>query len=70
VVDATCKSEDISRWAKALGGIQALALENIDITVSPAAILATGIPVARLGGHPASAARWTATVVDRLYPLG
>jgi hypothetical protein len=70
VVDATLKSEDISRWAKALGGLQALALENIDITVSPAAILAAGIPVARLGGHPASAARWTATIVDRLSPLG
>jgi hypothetical protein len=70
VVDATAKSEDICSWATALGGIDALALENIDATVSPAASLASGIPVARLDGHPANAARWTATIVDRVTPCG
>ena len=33
-------------------GVDALALENLDATVSPAAALGTGIPVARLDGQP------------------
>jgi len=68
LVDSTCKAEDITAWADGLGGIDALALENVDATVSPAAALGTGIPVARLDGRPASAARWTATIVDRIDP--
>ena len=70
VVDATAKAEDVSAWAEALGGLDALAVENLDATVSPAAALTTGIPVARLDGHRANAARWTATVVDRVAPCG
>ena len=70
VVDATAKAEDISSWATALGGVDALALENIEATVSPAAALRAGIAVARLNGQPANAARWTATVVDRVTPCG
>jgi len=64
VVDATCKAEDIEAWAEDIGGVDALALTDVDATVSPTAALATGIPVARLDGRHASAARWTATVVD------
>ena len=66
VVDATAKCEDVSAWAGSLGGLDALAVENLDATVSPAASLAAGIPVARLDGRPANAARWTATIVDRV----
>jgi hypothetical protein len=65
-VDATCKAEDIRAWAAGLGGVDAVALENLDATVSPAAVLGTGIPVVRLDGRPATAARWTATIVDRI----
>jgi len=68
VVDSTVKAEDVAAWADALGGVDALALENIDATVSPAAALRTGIPVVRIDGRPASAARWTATIVDRMGP--
>ncbi|HTZ09375.1 MAG TPA: hypothetical protein VMB72_09900 [Acidimicrobiales bacterium] len=67
VVDATCKAEDMRAWAEDIGGIDAVALYDVDATVSPTAALATGIPVARLDGRPASAARWTATVVDRIH---
>ena len=66
VVDSTSKTEDVAAWAEALGGIDALALENTDATVSPAAALAAGIPVARINGQPATAARWVATIVDRM----
>ena len=68
VVDATTKAEDIAAWAEDLGGIEALALENLDATVSPASALGLGLPVARLDGQPATAARWVATIVDRVGP--
>jgi hypothetical protein len=68
VVDSTSKTDDITDWVEALGGIDALALENLDATVSPAAALRVGVPVARLDGQPATAARWAATVVDRVNP--
>ena len=66
VVDATAKTEDITAWVDSLGGVDALALEHIDATVSPAAVFGVGVPVARIDGHPTSAARWVATVVDRV----
>jgi hypothetical protein len=68
VVDATSKTEDIGAWAEALGGIDALALENVDATVSPASALSVGLPVARLDGQPATATRWAAALVDRIGP--
>jgi len=36
--------------------------------VSPASALAVGIPVARIDGQPATAARWVAAIVDRTTP--
>ncbi len=60
VVDSTSKTEDVAAWAEALGGLDALALENTDATVSPAAALGAGIAVARIDGQPATAARWAA----------
>jgi len=63
-VDAFCKPEDIAAWAAAVGGLDALAVEELMATVSPAAVLAAGIPVALLDGQPATPARWVATVVD------
>jgi hypothetical protein len=68
VVEATAKTEDTAAWVQALGGMDALALENLDATVSPAAALGLGLPVARIDGQPATAARWVATIVDRVDP--
>lgn len=68
VVDSTAKTEDIAAWAEALGGVDALALENLDATVSPASCLGAGIPVARIDGQPATATRWAAAIVDRMAP--
>ena len=70
VVDATAKTEDITAWAESLGGVDALALEHIEATVSPAAVLGAGLPVARIGGQPTTAARWVATVMDRITRTG
>ncbi|MCZ7527726.1 MAG: hypothetical protein M5U14_15900 [Acidimicrobiia bacterium] len=65
-VDATRKTEDVGAWAHGLGGLDALAVENLEATVSPASILALSIPVARLDGHRASPARWAKVLTERL----
>lgn len=66
VVDATRKPEDIVDWAEGLGGIDALAVTNLDETSSPAAVLTTGIPVSLLDGKPANASRWAVLLDERL----
>jgi hypothetical protein len=66
VVDSTCKTEDITAWMRILGGLHALAVENLPATVSPAAALRVGPPVARLDGQPATADRWVAILAGRL----
>ena len=63
-VDALAKPEDIAAWATAIGGVDALMVGNVDATVSPASVLRTGLPVARLDGRPASPERWAATIGD------
>ncbi|HYA69573.1 MAG TPA: hypothetical protein VED63_12655, partial [Acidimicrobiales bacterium] len=67
-VEAASKPEDVSAWAEALGGLDALVLDNVASTVSPLSVTATGIAVARVGGHRASAARWATLVMDRVTP--
>jgi hypothetical protein len=55
---ATTKPEDVARWARLIGGLDALLVEQIERTATPAAALAAGIPVSRLDGFPATAQRW------------
>ena len=45
IVEAGWKCEDILHWADVLGGIDVLALNSLEETVSPAAVLDLGIPV-------------------------
>jgi hypothetical protein len=66
VASATSKSEDVSAWADSLGGLNALAMEDITSTMSPAQVLATGIPVASLDGRGATPALWAAVIAGRL----
>jgi hypothetical protein len=65
-VEARLKLEDISSWAGALGGLDALAFVDLDATTSPAAILHLGMPIARLDGQPATAAAWADLLTERL----
>lgn len=65
-VDAGRKPEDVAAWSAAVGGLDAVALTGIDRTTTPAAVLATGIPVATIDGQPATASRWAALLTDRL----
>lgn len=62
VVSSTTKVEDVGHWADAIGGIDALVLWEPESTMTPAAILDLGIPVARLGNHPATPRLWASTV--------
>lgn len=69
VADATRKAEDIAAWADALGGVDALALNGASRTVSPASVLATGIPVDSVDGHGATPAYWTSLITERLQTV-
>lgn len=70
VVSATTKPEDVVHWATALGGFDALVLEDVAYTSTPAAVLGTGIPVATLDGRPATPARWATVVAELVTPDG
>jgi hypothetical protein len=65
-VTAASKAEDVRAWSDSLGGLDAVAVDGLDLTTTPASILGTGIPVARLDGRPASPALWTALLMERL----
>lgn len=65
-VGADRKPEDIVRWAIEVGGVDALAVSGCDTTATPAAVLATGIPVAAVEGRRATPAAWTALLIERL----
>jgi hypothetical protein len=65
-VAASSKPEDVLAWSDSLGGLDAVAVDGLDATATPASILGTGIPVARLDGRPASPALWTALLLERL----
>jgi hypothetical protein len=65
-VEATRKPLDVGAFARAVGGFDALALSAVDETSDPAAVLELGIPVARLGGQPATPSAWAALLTGRL----
>ena len=66
VVEATRKAHDVGAWTRAVGGVHALALTGVEETADPAAVLALGIPVGRLGSRPASPAVWASLLTGRL----
>ncbi|MCA1843101.1 MAG: hypothetical protein LC792_07890, partial [Actinobacteria bacterium] len=65
-VEATRKPEDLFEWAEQLGGFDALGVTDLDVTVSPAAVLQCGIPVGRLEGRPATPLLWASLLAPRL----
>jgi hypothetical protein len=66
LVSATAKAEDIAHFARSIGGVDALVVADLDKTVTPAAVLATAIPVARVGGEPATPEAWLDALGARL----
>lgn len=66
LVGAERKCEDVADWADGLGGVDVLAVDQLDQTVSPAAVLQLGIPVGRLDGQRATPALWAVVLTERL----
>jgi hypothetical protein len=65
-VEATRKPEDLIEWSEELGGFDALAVSDVEDTVSPAAVLQCGIPVGRVDGRPATPLLWASLLAPRL----
>ena len=66
MAEALYKTEEITAWAEAIGGVDALILTEVRHSVSPATATRTGIPVARLDESRASPERWATVVGDLL----
>jgi hypothetical protein len=66
VAEAGHKPEDVVAWSRALGGLDVLALVDLDGTTTPAALLATSVPVGRMDGQPATAGEWARVLCSRL----
>ncbi len=66
MAEALYKTEEITAWAEAIGGVDALILTEVRHSVSPATAASTGIPIARLDESRASPERWATVVGDLL----
>ncbi|SFP23712.1 hypothetical protein SAMN05660464_2631 [Geodermatophilus dictyosporus] len=67
VVEATRKPEDVGPWLDALPRVDALVVQDTDLTADPAAVLGrTTVPVALLDGVRATAHRWASLLCERL----
>ena len=66
VVEATRKTEDVAAWVVGLGGVDALAVNDLDATTSPAAVLQLDVPVGRIDGRTATPSLWAALLTERL----
>ncbi|SDN44143.1 hypothetical protein [Geodermatophilus sp. DSM 45219] len=71
VVEATRKPEDVGPWLDALPRVDALMVQDTDLTADPAAVLGrTATPVALLDGARATAHRWASLLCERLETAG
>ncbi|WP_448621100.1 hypothetical protein [Geodermatophilus sp. URMC 65] len=71
VVEATRKPEDVGPWLDALTRVDALMVQDTDLTADPAAVLSrTSTPVALLDGARATAHRWASLLCERLESSG
>ncbi len=67
VVEATRKPEDLGPWLTALPRVDALMVQDTDLTADPAAVLSrAAAPVALLDGARATAHRWASLLCERL----
>jgi hypothetical protein len=67
VVDATRKPEDVEPWIDGLPRVDALMVQDTDLSADPAAVLdRIAVPVALLDGAPATPHRWASLLCERL----
>ncbi|MGY1601066.1 hypothetical protein [Geodermatophilus sp. SYSU D00815] len=70
VVEATRKPEDLEQWLDGLPRVDALVVQDSDLSADPAAVLARiDTPVALLDGVPATPHRWASLLCERLETL-
>ncbi len=71
VVEATRKPEDVGPWLDGLPRVDALVVQDTDLTADPAAVLGrSAVPVALLDGVRATAHRWASLLCERLETAG
>ncbi|CCG01774.1 hypothetical protein [Blastococcus saxobsidens] len=67
VVEATRKPEDVELWLEGLARVDALAVQDTDLSTDPAAVLQRlTVPVALLDGVRATPHRWASLLCERL----
>jgi len=67
VVEATRKPEDVEPWLAALSRVDALIVQDTDLSADPAAVLRrVAAPVALLDGVRATPHRWASLLCERL----
>lgn len=66
VAPAGAKVEDTGAWLDALGGVDAVALDELAGTTSPAAHLGLGVPIVKLDDADATAESWALLLTARL----
>ncbi|MCU1492025.1 MAG: hypothetical protein JWM85_3430 [Acidimicrobiaceae bacterium] len=68
-VPANTSVAQLARLAEHAGGLEALALADLDDAERPAELLTCDIPVAFLDGRPASALLWAARLLEERAPV-
>jgi hypothetical protein len=67
VVEATRKPEDLEPWIDGLPRVDALIVQDTDLSADPAAVLRrVNAPVALLDGARATPHRWASLLCERL----
>ncbi len=68
VADACTKVEDVTAWSSSLGGLDSLALVDLEGTTTPGAALGLPFPVGLVDGQAATPALWASALCSRLQP--
>jgi hypothetical protein len=66
VVDATRKATDTARQLGALGEVEALIVEGVELTADPATVLGLEQPIYSLDGKPATPHYWASMLCGRI----
>ena len=67
VVEATRKPEDVEHWVDGLARVDALIVQDTDLSADPAAVLQSlAAPVAVVDGVRATPHRWASVLCERL----
>ncbi len=66
IVESTHKPEDVASWAIDIGRVDCLAIRGRGATMTPASVLACGIPIALIDGEKATDEVWSSIISERL----